>query len=154
MFALFVASFYRDEEIMFGGKEGGSRAAGDPNLVIDMLYMVVYGLLRDDKLTSDLLFGVTTRDQTQDFNLALGETCYQFLTHPADRVACSREYAICCLTIESSCSYFAAQLFRSNFGRQGWAMRAWFGHGMIDIGSGKNPGGGREHRSLHSTIVA
>lgn len=115
MFALFVASLHGGEDIMFGGEEGSSRAGGDTDLVVDVLDVVVYGLLRNDELTGDLLFGVTTCDQTQDFNLTPREACHEFAAGAADRVTRGREHAICCFTIEPSRACFAAQLFGSDF---------------------------------------
>jgi hypothetical protein len=76
VFALFVASFQVSKEIMFRGKEGGRSAGRDANLIIDVLDVVVYGLLGDDEKASYLLFGVTTRNQSQYFHLALAQSCH------------------------------------------------------------------------------
>jgi hypothetical protein len=67
-------------------EEGSPRAGGDPNLIVDVLDVVVDGLHRDDELTGDLLFGVTTRDEPQDYHLALGETGHEFPVGPVYRV--------------------------------------------------------------------
>ena len=74
MFALSWASFHGGEEIMFRGEEGSSRAGGDTDLVVDVLDVVVYRLFGDNEKIRNLLFGVTTRDQSQDLDLALAQS--------------------------------------------------------------------------------
>jgi hypothetical protein len=113
--ALFVALWHGGEQIVFGGEEGGSRAGGDADFVVDVLDVVVDGLHRNDELASDLLFGVTARDEPQDFHLALGEAGHEFPARPAYRVTRRCEHTIGGLPIEPARAGFAAQLFGGAF---------------------------------------
>src|SRR5437763_8504821 len=138
---------------MFCCEEGSSCAGGDTNLVVDVLDVVVYGLLRDDEKTCYLLFGVSAGDQSQYLDFALTQSCHEFPAGRAYLVTCCCEDTVCGFTIKSSCTHFTLQLLGGDFGSQRWTVWPWLGHSMIDIGSGKNPGG-REHGGLQSTIVA
>ncbi len=153
MFALFVASFGGCEEVVFCGEEGGGGTGGDANLIVDVLNVVVYGLFGDNKYTRYLLFRVAACDQAQDFYFTLAQTHNEFATGGPYLVACRRENALHCFTIESSCTGFALQLRGSDFRCQGGAMWTWLGHCLVDIGCREYAGGRREHIRGQSTIV-
>ena len=61
------------QQVMLDGEEGCASPCRDAELLVDMLDVAVNRFGRDRELLGHLLDGLTTRDQAQDIQLALGK---------------------------------------------------------------------------------
>jgi len=103
---------------MLHRKQGCSGAGRDTNFGVDVTDVVIHGIHGNRQLLRNLFVGLAAGEQTQDFNLAVGQAGYQ-LAARADPVTCSLQDRADCLAIQSAGLHLGAQWIRGSLRGEG-----------------------------------
>src|SRR5207244_1044306 len=130
---LFFCFAHSAQKMVLHGKERRCGPRRDAGLIVDMLDMVLDGPLRDGEVGGNLAVGLSTGDESKDFDFTVTQARYPLTTHRPHTVPCDDEQGIDNLTIKTTCSDLPTHLGSSLFRGVRCAMRTWLGQSMIDI---------------------
>jgi len=129
---------------MFEGEEGGTRAGGDADFVVDVLDMAIDRLGGDVQLGSDGFDRLAAREQPQHFHFALAETGYQLAPGGGGSLSGGGQHGVDGFVVQPPGFHFASEFFGGLFGQESRSVGALFAFDLIKIRGDQNPRRGCE----------